>query len=229
MNILNKKLEKCSTNIGYYRDGFCNTGLDDTGKHTICAIMNKDFLDFTKKKGNNLDNVVKPQDRWCLCEDRWEEAFDSNLAPPVILNATNIKTKKRITNKILLKKGGSNKTKKQFLFNPNNPKKSFDVYIDKDPSDTIPIKYTTEDDVIKTINKLERLYKAKKYSHKRIWQVGMILKVRLEAMKKHKKKLYPNAKNVITRFNIANKYFKFLKKRTKKNGFKERKKLVFKL
>ena len=80
------------------------------------------------------------------------------------------------------------KTKKQFLFNPNNPKKSFDVYIDKNPNDTISIKYTTVEDVKNTIQKLEKLYKQNKYPHKRIWQVGMILKVRLEAMKKHKKK-----------------------------------------
>ena len=52
-----------------------------------------------------------------------------------------------------------NKRKKQFLYNPNNPKKSFDVYIDKNPDDTIPIKYTTVSDVKKTIKKLERLYK----------------------------------------------------------------------
>ena len=75
-------------------------------------------------------------------------------------------------------KGG--KTKKQFLFNPDNPKKSFDVYIDKNPKDTIPIKYTTVEDVKNTIKKLEKLYKADKYPHKRIWQVGMILKVRLK-------------------------------------------------
>ena len=50
------------------------------------------------------------------------------------------------------------KNKKQFLYNPNDPKKSFDVYIDKDPSDTIPIKYTTVDDVKKTIKNLESLY-----------------------------------------------------------------------
>ena len=79
------------------------------------------------------------------------------------------------------------KSKKQFLFNPDVPKKSFDVYIDKDPSDTIPIKYTTVKDVEDTIKKLERLYKQGKYPHKRIWQVGMILKVRLEAMNKYKK------------------------------------------
>jgi CRISPR/Cas system-associated exonuclease Cas4 (RecB family) len=56
-----------------------------------------------------------------------------------------------------------NKTRK-FLYNPNNPDKSFDVYIDKNPNDTIPIKYKTLDDVKNTIKKLERLYKNKKYT-----------------------------------------------------------------
>ena len=122
----------------------------------------------------------------------------------------------------------NNKTRKQFLYNPNDPKKSFDVYIDKDPSDTIPIKYTTVSDVKKTIKKLERLYKTRKYSHKRIWQVGMIMKVRLEAIKKHKSKLYPGAKDVSKRFKLANKYFKFLGTRSKKKTFKERKSMIFK-
>jgi CRISPR/Cas system-associated exonuclease Cas4 (RecB family) len=76
-------------------------------------------------------------------------------------------------------KNTKNKTKKQFLFNPENPKKSFDVYIDKNPTDTIHIKYTTIEDVKNTIDKLEKLYKNKKYTHKRIWQVGMIMNVRL--------------------------------------------------
>jgi hypothetical protein len=53
------------------------------------------------------------------------------------------------------------KTRKQFLYNPDDPKKSFDVYIDKDPSDTIHIKYTTVQDVKDTIHKLEQLYKSK--------------------------------------------------------------------
>jgi len=120
------------------------------------------------------------------------------------------------------------KKKKQFLYNPDDPSKSFDVYIDKNPNDTIPIKYTTVKDVKDTIKKLERLYKTKKYPHKRIWQVGMIMKVRLEAMLKHKTKKYPNAKKVKQRFNLANKYFKFLGKRTKKKDFKSRKALTFK-
>jgi len=96
-------------------------------------------------------------------------------------------------------------TKKQFLFNPENPKKSFDVYIDKNPKDTINIKYTTLEDVTNTIDKLEKLYKNKKYSHKRIWQVGMIMNVRLQVLKNIKPKQYA----------LANKYFKFLGKRTK--------------
>jgi hypothetical protein len=97
-----------------------------------------------------------------------------------------------------------NKTKKHFLYNPKNPKKSFDVYIDKNPKDTINIKYTTLEDVKNTIDKLEKLYKNKKYTHKRIWQVGMILKVRLKVLQSKKPKQYA----------LANKYFKFLGKRT---------------
>tara|TARA_B100001093_G_C26764481_1_gene987230 strand:+ start:91 stop:492 length:402 start_codon:yes stop_codon:yes gene_type:complete len=120
-----------------------------------------------------------------------------------------------------------NKTKKQFLYNPNNPKKSFDVYIDKNPNDTIPIKYTTVKDVEDTIQKLEKLFKTKKYPHKRIWQVGMIMKVRLEAMNKHKKTLYKNAKNVNKRYKLAKKYFLFLSARSHKKTFTERKKMTF--
>ena len=101
-------------------------------------------------------------------------------------------------------KTSKNKTKKQFLYNPTNPKKSFDVYIDKDPSDTIHIKYTTVEDVENTIDKLEKLYKNKKYTHKRIWQVAMIMKVRLKVLQHKKPKQYA----------LANKYLKFLGKRT---------------
>ena len=104
-----------------------------------------------------------------------------------------------------INKPHKNKTKKQFLFNPHNPKKSFDVYIDKNPTDTIHIKYATLEDVKNTIDKLEKLYKKKKYTHKRIWQVGMIMKVRLEVLRSKKPKQYA----------LSNKYFKFLGKRTK--------------
>ena len=112
---------------------------------------------------------------------------------------------------------GGKKKKQQFLYNPNDPKKSFDVYIDKNPNDTIPIKYKTLDDVKNTINKLERLYKTGKYPHKRIWQVGMIMYVRLKVLKKKKPKEY----------NLSKKYFKFLGNRTKFKTDKERKYLKF--
>lgn len=105
------------------------------------------------------------------------------------------------------RKSNKSKTKKQFLYNPNDPKKSFDVYIDKNPKDTIHIKYTTTDDVKNTVAKLENLYKNRKYSHKRIWQVAMIMKVRLEVIKDIKPQQY----------RLAKKYFEFLGDRTKLN------------
>ena len=104
------------------------------------------------------------------------------------------------TRKINKNNNNKNKTKKHFLFNPKNPTKSFDVYIDKNPTDTIHIKYTTLKDVENTIDKLERLYKNKKYTHKRIWQVGMIMKVRLKVLQSKKSRQYA----------LANKYFQFL-------------------
>lgn len=94
--------------------------------------------------------------------------------------------------------------KKQFLFNPDDPKRSFNVYIDKNPKNTIPIRYKTVDDVKDTILNLEKLYKNKKYPHKRIWQVGMIMKVRLGVIKDKKPEEYA----------LAKKYFTFLGKRT---------------
>ena len=121
------------------------------------------------------------------------------------------------------------KQKRQFLFNPEDPKRSFDVYIDKDPSDTIPISYTTVEDVIKTIEKLEKLYKNGKYPHKRIWQVGMILKVRLGVFYKYRKTRYPKAKKVRERYFLAKRYLEFLSSRTKVSGEKERKLLTFKI
>lgn len=112
---------------------------------------------------------------------------------------------------------GGKKKKQQFLYNPLDPKKSFDVYIDKNPNDTIAIKYKTLDDVKNTINKLERLYKTDKYPHKRIWQVGMIMYVRLKVLKNKKPKEY----------NLSKKYFKFLGNRTKYKTNKARKHLKF--
>ena len=104
------------------------------------------------------------------------------------------------------KKGGKRSTtRKQFLFNPNNPKLSFNVYIDKNPRNTIPIHYKTIDDVKNTIKKLEKLYKAKKYTHRRIFSVAMIMKVRLEVLKEKKPDEYK----------LAKQYFEFLGERTK--------------
>ena len=132
-----------------------------------------------------------------------------------------------VTRKI--KRSNNKKTrKKQFLYNPKNPKLSFDVYIDKNPSDTISIKYSTVKDVKQTIKKLERLYKSNKYTHKRIWQVGMIMKVRLESMYKRRKTM-KKAKNIGKRYFLSKRYFQFLSRRSRVKGNTNRKKMTFKL
>ena len=124
-------------------------------------------------------------------------------------------------------------SKSTFLYDANNPEKSkgngYDVYSNRNPSDTIPIKYTTLNDVKNTIKLLEKLYKSKKYTHKRISQVALIIKVRLEVIKKYKKTRYIKAKQVNQRLKLATQYQHFLKERTKKKTFEERSKMVFKI
>ena len=102
-NIYNKKLQICSTDpmTGYNRDGYCNPDENDAGKHLVCATMDKQFLDFTASKGNDLRSVVKEGENWCLCEDRYHEALVANKAPKVVKDSTHINTKNIVKNKLI--------------------------------------------------------------------------------------------------------------------------------
>jgi uncharacterized protein (DUF2237 family) len=97
-NLLGTELAVCSTSplTGYYRDGCCNTGGDDSGVHVVCAQVTDEFLAFSKRAGNDL-STPRPEygftglvagDRWCLCASRWQDAYDAGFAPPVVLAAT---------------------------------------------------------------------------------------------------------------------------------------------
>ena len=98
INVLGGALQICSGEplTGFYRDGCCNTGREDHGLHTVCAVMSADFLAFSKAAGNDLSTPMpqygfaglKPGDRWCLCAARWKEALDAGAAPQVVLEAT---------------------------------------------------------------------------------------------------------------------------------------------
>ena len=98
LNVLGTALESCCTSpvTGFYRDGFCHTGPQDSGSHTVCARLTADFLAFSKRTGNDLSTPrpeydfpgLRPGDKWCVCVSRWEEAFLAGVAPPVILAAT---------------------------------------------------------------------------------------------------------------------------------------------
>jgi uncharacterized protein (DUF2237 family) len=97
-NILGMPLAPCSREprTGFFRTGCCETGPEDTGSHTVCAIMTDAFLAFSKQRGNDLSTPrpdhgfpgLRAGDRWCLCAARWKEAEDAGVAPPVVLAAT---------------------------------------------------------------------------------------------------------------------------------------------
>ncbi|MEZ6073736.1 MAG: DUF2237 domain-containing protein [Pirellulales bacterium] len=101
-NVLGGELVTCSAApmTGFYRDGCCSTGPGDMGLHTVCAEMTEEFLEFSASRGNDLSTPnpmfdfpgLEAGDRWCLCAERWKEAFDAGMAPRVVLEATHIST-----------------------------------------------------------------------------------------------------------------------------------------
>lgn len=103
-NVFGEPLISCSTSplTGYFRNGCCDTDNTDAGMHTVCIIVDEDFLLFSKEVGNDLSTPIpeygfdglKVGDKWCLCALRWKEALINNVAPKVMLEATNEETLK---------------------------------------------------------------------------------------------------------------------------------------
>lgn len=101
-NVLGEELEPCGTDplTGFYRDGCCNTGEEDLGRHTVCAVVSSEFLEHQKSAGNDLASArpefgfagLTPGDRWCVCAERWLEAYQAGAAAPVVLAATHVRT-----------------------------------------------------------------------------------------------------------------------------------------
>ena len=98
LNVFGEPLELCSDDpiTGFFRDGCCATGAEDRGRHLVCARVTRAFLDFSLSRGNDLVTAhpafgfpgLKPGDQWCLCVERWKEALDAGVAPPLNLRAT---------------------------------------------------------------------------------------------------------------------------------------------
>ena len=112
-NVFGEAIIPCSTSpmTGFFRDGCCNTNEQDQGMHTVCIIATEEFLSFSSLIGNDLSTPfpqygfqgLKPGDHWCLCASRFKEAHDNNMAPQVVLEATNEKTLEIVTMEVLLK------------------------------------------------------------------------------------------------------------------------------
>ncbi len=98
LNVVGGSLRSCSNDplTGFYRDGCCATAPEDIGSHTVCAIMTREFLDFSLIAGNDLSTPrpewgfpgLSPGDGWCVCAARWLEAYRAGCAPAVVLAAT---------------------------------------------------------------------------------------------------------------------------------------------
>ncbi len=120
-NIKNKTLKKCSMNplTGYNRDGYCRTDSFDNGSHLVCAKMDESFLKYTASKGNDLSSVVKPGDQWCICQDRYYEAYQNNKAPKIVYDSTYKFLKPHVKKAILDDWMKKNKIKKPIIYKKN--------------------------------------------------------------------------------------------------------------
>lgn len=102
LNVYGQPIKPCcfDPQTGFYRDGHCHTGHEDTGIHTVCILANEEFLEFSQARGNDLSTPrpefdfpgVRPGDKWCLCAGRWVEAYMAGVAPLVDLEATHEET-----------------------------------------------------------------------------------------------------------------------------------------
>ena len=100
-NVYGDTIEECCSNpiTGFYRDGFCHTDKLDRGLHVVCALLTEEFLAFSKSRGNDLSTPrpefnfpgLKDGDSWCLCAERWKEAFEYDKAPKLFLRKSNQK------------------------------------------------------------------------------------------------------------------------------------------
>jgi len=113
LNIFGDALVPCSFEplTGWFRDGCCETGPNDRGRHLVCAVMTDEFLAFSKACGNDLSTPVpqynfpglKAGDKWCLCLDRWREAHRAGKAPQIIAEATHQVALERVPLETLMK------------------------------------------------------------------------------------------------------------------------------
>ena len=107
LNVFGQPLVPCSFDplTGFYRDGCCKTDENDHGRHLVCAIVTKAFLQFSLEMGNDLITPrpefqfpgLVPGDQWCLCISRWTEAHEADCAPQVKLESTHINALKTIS------------------------------------------------------------------------------------------------------------------------------------
>jgi len=98
LNVFGEPLQLCSEEplTGFFRDGCCNTSDADFGQHTVCVEVSKEFLEYSRFRGNDLSTPIaefgfpglNPGDRWCLCAQRWLEAHEHNMAPKIFLAST---------------------------------------------------------------------------------------------------------------------------------------------
>ena len=131
-NVIGTELQCCCSDVhgsgigtGFYRDGFCSTGPQDDGRHTVCIEATEKFLAVSAAAGNPLHQAipeymfpgVRPGDQWCLCASRYAQLLEleeqaavrdkdgeplTGFVPQIYLQATHEKTLEHVDLETLL-------------------------------------------------------------------------------------------------------------------------------
>lgn len=97
-NVLGTNLDVCciKPRTGYFRTGYCRSDASDLGNHSVCVLVDEEFLMYSLERGNDLITPrpendfpgLRPGDKWCVCAARWKEAYESGRGGRVILEST---------------------------------------------------------------------------------------------------------------------------------------------
>ncbi len=98
LNVLGGPLEPCSLDpiTGFFRDGSCKVTPENKGMHAICIYATQEFLDYSKRTGNDLSTPmpqygfkgVKAGESWCLSGVRFAQSVKDGNAPQIFIHST---------------------------------------------------------------------------------------------------------------------------------------------
>lgn len=106
LNALGGVLEPCSLDpkTGFFRSGYCECGKKNESIHLVCIYATEEFLEYSKKVGNDLSTPMphynfpglKTGDSWCLNAPSFAKALKDGIDVKIFIHSTHINVLKYV-------------------------------------------------------------------------------------------------------------------------------------